>query len=955
MRWLPVAVGLMLLLLSSATVDVEADTAFPPSPLGFIKAYMPSSTNHSVADMDLSSESPWVVIATGSGGTQFWNTETRAARLLPAGTSLVQDTAVEVVGERVYVCDSTGRLRQVDPTAPKTMWTLSVLDGPVRVITTTDDGSLMAFLGIDADMFLSLTVIELRSRLEVPFWGDMITSPLREQTPTCAIWLEPGLVLGYDSRTLLIGTREGEIHAISEGSPTPRGRVMELGDPVVGMAMLAGTQRLIAAVDTGDIHDIDLVNGRSLSVMQTVFSSQLKLTCFALKGEVLAAGGSNGHIEVWNAWDRVRTQTIRFHSYACADVEWIDAHHLVSTNLYGKSVLWGPDFDSDFWADEIDVFPLDPTEWADGDRDGVGDNSDVFPLDRKEWRDSDNDGVGDNGDVFPKDPTEWKDTDGDGVGDNGDFLPRVHNTLGLGILLGAVTVAGVAPVARSYQRNRRRDRKAREDALAYAQELGLEPLPDVLVKEDRWRLDTLHAALVVRAAADPPMLRGTIEARDTTALNLMVALRVQDEVIDRAGVGADAAMARAVQLRDQLQELDSEGEQLNAIASSFHSVQLAVDELVKGSWPEMEHLDVDLLVHRKRVERLENSLVQFRRSSIIKIGEEATKVSRGAFVVAAREMGVKGSPRAVGVKVDVPPPPEVQVPEADEMAETTPMGVPAQLGRLRLRQALLLRDEEAELVISVDNTMPEDLEELAVELTIAGDSLRHKGPHRVELGRLVTGRSAAATFALKVMPLPDPGDEPEELTRLLARVSAMVGQRRLRQELPAKATTMVSSRIRRPPDWRFVPAEGGTVGRRGVRFPRVPSHFVLEALDYPQGLLPNMEGALPGGGTWRLFSSRTADDLPVVVAIGVTPGAEAVELVVEVRGPEGFPSREMAEELIDSVRFAVLSDRRLRLRGEDRPLRPARLEELADGMVEAYVGPARDAMDVGEDDLAGMP
>ena len=94
------------------------------------------------------------------------------------------------------------------------------------------------------------------------------------------------------------------------------------------------------------------------------------------------------------------------------------------------------DWDGDGYGDSIEVFPLDPNEWADSDGDGVGDNADVFPSDPAEWADLDNDGVGDNidpdrdgdgylngSDAFPDDPDEWLDSDGDGIGDNSDPTP----------------------------------------------------------------------------------------------------------------------------------------------------------------------------------------------------------------------------------------------------------------------------------------------------------------------------------------------------------------------------------------------------------------------------------------------------------------------------------------------------------------------------------------------------
>lgn len=85
------------------------------------------------------------------------------------------------------------------------------------------------------------------------------------------------------------------------------------------------------------------------------------------------------------------------------------------------------DTDGDGYADDVDAFPNDPTEWKDSDGDGVGDNSDAFPYDPTETKDSDNDGVGDNSDAFPYDPTEWKDSDNDGVGDNADAFPYDSN------------------------------------------------------------------------------------------------------------------------------------------------------------------------------------------------------------------------------------------------------------------------------------------------------------------------------------------------------------------------------------------------------------------------------------------------------------------------------------------------------------------------------------------------
>jgi hypothetical protein len=61
------------------------------------------------------------------------------------------------------------------------------------------------------------------------------------------------------------------------------------------------------------------------------------------------------------------------------------------------------DTDNDGFTDDADLYPTDPTQWADTDSDGYGNNP-----------------TGTNGDKFPLDPTQWTDSDGDGYGDNSE-------------------------------------------------------------------------------------------------------------------------------------------------------------------------------------------------------------------------------------------------------------------------------------------------------------------------------------------------------------------------------------------------------------------------------------------------------------------------------------------------------------------------------------------------------
>ena len=103
-------------------------------------------------------------------------------------------------------------------------------------------------------------------------------------------------------------------------------------------------------------------------------------------------------------------------------------------NTYGDSARGGilgcPDADGDRWADQIDVFDDDLSQWNDTDGDGYGDSligfqGDACPNiigtsieDRFGCIDTDNDGWSDDGDLFSNNPTQWADRDGDGYGDN---------------------------------------------------------------------------------------------------------------------------------------------------------------------------------------------------------------------------------------------------------------------------------------------------------------------------------------------------------------------------------------------------------------------------------------------------------------------------------------------------------------------------------------------------------
>ncbi len=200
------------------------------------------------------------------------------------------------------------------------------------------------------------------------------------------------------------------------------------------------SQRIIFSVD-GNVHYIYQPSVKNSSTWP--YNAEQYLILNVAIQDSIASNFSQSAMEI----DYVRVYAEN--ASASAQPIWSDEFNTdsgIDTDGDGIDDSVDPDDDNDTYADSIDAFPLDNSEWLDTDSDGTGNNADTdddndnvsdsqdaFPLISTEWADADSDGTGDNADTdddndnvidsqdaFPLNSSEWLDTDGDNIGNNAD-------------------------------------------------------------------------------------------------------------------------------------------------------------------------------------------------------------------------------------------------------------------------------------------------------------------------------------------------------------------------------------------------------------------------------------------------------------------------------------------------------------------------------------------------------
>ncbi|NIP33697.1 MAG: hypothetical protein GWN18_02080, partial [Thermoplasmata archaeon] len=288
--------------------------------------------------------------------------------------------SVEMAKEWLMTADITGRLHGIDPVLGRISWSKTVIDGSLRVTAVNEDEDRIAFVAIDDDFRMVISVFVLRDLTKMVSYSEGIPEDMAFTTPTCAAWIPHNAISGWFGDTLVIGTNEGQVYAWAGNGKNLT--LVDLDEEIVGLHWDEYSYKLVVATRKGHIFMVDVNKQLVASQFTTDFVPPRSLVSFDYHTEArrMAVGGSDGQVEVWDMTNLHRTQTIRYHNFSLADVAWANGTHLVSSGRFASLAVWGPDKDGDMRADEVDAFPTDRSEWTDTDGDGVGDNGDMFPT-----------------------------------------------------------------------------------------------------------------------------------------------------------------------------------------------------------------------------------------------------------------------------------------------------------------------------------------------------------------------------------------------------------------------------------------------------------------------------------------------------------------------------------------------------------------------------------------------
>lgn len=622
---------------------------------------------------------------------------------------------------------------------------------------------------------------------------------------------------------------------------------------------------------------------------------------------------ADSSIEIWDTDEFKLIQTLRKQTTSVRAVAWSPDGQKLACATNSTILLWSRDSDGDEIADLSDAFPGDDSEWSDSDDDGVGDNSDVFPLDPQEWIDTDRDGVGDNGDRFPEDSKNWKDSDGDGFGDNTDLVPDINNYLLIAIITIVILLSGLMFAAVKTGRYVIRKREYERELFEWINRLdegisntgsdgsskSVSPLFDI------WK--DIHSYEDIET-----------HVRDITTVikNLEGAGRIYEKIIEKGSRGSKDAKKRMMKLNENISILKEELSLLESLKKRkrelLENIQMnaniILNDLNKGKKGNVNSVEKIVQESGSGYRRLVNSYQRFLDNSLITRDDSRDK--RGAFVVEKAVSKLKG--RFL----------------AEEDKKESPQEAPTDIEKLLdFSSGMRVSGKMIEIAILMTNRSSEAIRDLNFTLEISGGEENIGAENNRKLPILVGYGRKTVSFTLK------PSDRSMlDLKCLIEFIDGNDSPHRM-EALSLKMTPttpfmepLVLSRE------EFKKGKENTeelVKAFSVR--NVSQQYILRNLAYCSNFfnveLPEDTSAEMDVNEIWISGKSTIDGGKFYCRIVVRnePSMERVDLMFVVNGRDKDYLEEIINEIVGMIGYNIISDKRIRHRGEIQEEDPNRL------------------------------
>jgi WD40 repeat protein len=622
---------------------------------------------------------------------------------------------------------------------------------------------------------------------------------------------------------------------------------------------------------------------------------------------------ADSSIEIWDTDEFELIQTLRKQTTSVRAVAWSPDGEKLACATNSTIILWSLDSDGDTIADLSDAFPADDSEWSDQDGDGFGDNSDVFPLDPQEWIDTDRDGVGDNGDRFPKDSRNWKDSDGDGFGDNTDLVPDLNNYLLITIITVVILVSGLVFATVKTRKYVMKKREYERDLLTWIN--GLDNDSDNIVSTKSTKpISPLFD--IFRDIGEYEDIESHIRDVTTVINNLQGAGRIYEKIIEKGTKGSKDAKKRKMKLNENISILVEELSLLDSLKKRkkelLENIEMNANkflkDLQKGKQINTNAVEKVVRESGSGYKRLDNSFQKFLDNSLITRDDSLDK--RGAFVVEEAVSKLKGR----------------FLSENDKKESTGEQHTDIEQ-HLDFSSGTRVSGKMVEIAILFSNRSSEAIRDLTISLDLKGHGSNIEGERKHTLPILVGYGRKTVSFTIR------PRERSGIGLKCMVEFKDQNDRTHIMEALSFKmipTTPFIEPLVLSRDDFRDrLEKTEELVKAFSVR--NVSQQYVLRNLSYYSNFfnvdLPDDDSTGKDIKEIWIAGRSTIDEGEFYCKIIVLnePSKERVDLMLIVNGRDKDYLEPIINEIVGMIRYNIISDKRIRHRGEIREEDPQRL------------------------------